>query len=93
MNWLPIETAPKDGTKVDLWLVLDHPGLKPYRCCDCMFLNGRWCDSVGVNNPGGWPVYGTPTHWMPSPEAPGFGLCQICGAPEPCHCDEMEGLG
>lgn len=62
-NWQPIETAPRDGTLVDLWLT---DGRRETEC--------RWSTSVG-----GWwrfdenatdvPV-DNPTHWMPIPPPP-----------------------
>lgn len=75
-QWLPIETAPRDGTPVDLWTSRG-------RVADCRFResshfgNPQWCrletyrceyevDGVGTR----WaPVVGA-SNWMPLPEAP-----------------------
>lgn len=66
IDWRPIETAPKDGTRIRILVdgIVDHP------------LEARWCPDGG----GGWPwlVSGSDdrwnvklvTHWMPLPEAP-----------------------
>lgn len=66
-EWQPIETAPKDGTKVDLW---DRAGFRWANChwgCH-YFENGR---PVGPATWGrGSPDGPQPTHWMPIPEAP-----------------------
>ena len=75
MTWQPIETAPKDGTVVDLWIrAKDHE----FRAEDM-----RW-DSDRITGEIGWIDDGTdailhrayggvemaPTHWMPLPEPP-----------------------
>lgn len=86
-EWLPIETAPKDGTKVDL--------LYPYprsRAIDCEFRSGdiygpdggwfwlepRWKDGELLPesewNTGCYPNM-QPTHWMPVPAAPARSRC------------------
>lgn len=85
-KWQPIETAPKDGTPVDLWCVNEvdairiEDGSHPVgvRLTDCWW-EGEWMrlmddgywDPV-EGEPGG--AYGlppwTPTHWMPLPEPP-----------------------
>lgn len=70
MNWQPIETAPKDGTKVMLW---DGDEISA----------GFWSTSLWVTfgNPnikGGWVIYEArsdtqeirATHWMPLPQPP-----------------------
>lgn len=72
-EWQPIETAPKDGTRVDLW----YPRIG--RKIDCYF-HGAPLDCWGWAEPDlddveGEPlfvVHGNiePTHWMPPPEAP-----------------------
>jgi hypothetical protein len=65
-EWQPIETAPKDGTVIDLWI----PGWE--RFADC-----HWSKI----EPAGWTSdFGDvvlectgntePTHWMPLPEPP-----------------------
>lgn len=74
MNWQPIETAPKDGTKIDVWLHIGH------RACDvCWHVYGCWNRNLGPD----WAVEewhhdekhwhdldGIPTHWMPTPQGP-----------------------
>lgn len=77
MEWQPIETAPKDGTKIDL--------LFPYprgRTVDCFWdsVLDTWCWKepaweYGVLLPeaewsvGSYPNL-APTHWMEPPEPP-----------------------
>lgn len=76
--WQPIETAPKDGTAVDLWAYrgqLGALGLREgERYADC-----RFCRSNYGTEPYGDPrwqglndryIEVTPTHWMPIPGAP-----------------------
>lgn len=74
--WRPIETVPKDGTRVDLWCkrVHCHGHEDRQRVC-----NASWGDMAelltgkiyqgwrGIHNP-----YAelTPTHWTPLPAAP-----------------------
>jgi hypothetical protein len=54
--WQPIETAPKDGTKVLLWAQEKwHEGI---------FEGGRWC------KPEGYPFIEDPTHWAIPAEPP-----------------------
>lgn len=78
-QWQPIETAPKDGTVIDLW----HeefgrfPGCSwghPIHCCGEM---GSLCDSDWHSLPEGWvDEYNEPQHlhdftnWMPLPKPP-----------------------
>ena len=64
-KWQPIETAPKDGTVVDLWCRGD-------RCADCVWHKNDWrewrlddFDSLAL-----LPVEHPRTHWMPKPAAP-----------------------
>ena len=60
MHWEPIETAPKDGTKM---LTYCSTTSFPHQRYDLMFYAGRWR-----------PLYGgmanSPTHWMPLPDPP-----------------------
>ena len=66
MNWQPIETAPKDGTKIDLWDA----------AYGCRVVNAKWDNhystgdkSWGRNSVDG-PFCYEPTHWMPIPQPP-----------------------
>lgn len=79
-GWQPIETAPKDGTVIDLWheefgREADCYWGLPHHCCGEM---GSLCDSDWHSLEPGW--VGTfneimspanaYTHWMPLPPAP-----------------------
>lgn len=77
-TWQPIETAPKDGTMIDLWSngrrVTDSFWGKPDHSCGEM---GEYCDSDWHGAGPGWvdTMFGEfleekPTHWMPRPKAP-----------------------
>jgi hypothetical protein len=69
-EWQLIDTAPKDGTIIDLWWVRNDGSDKSYRRPDC-----RWAEHMG-----GWvwegiwngttPKNWTATHWMPRPKPP-----------------------
>ena len=66
-EWLPIESAPKDGT-VDIWA---NGG----RYTDCKFRRPTnssiaecWC--FEYEDAGVWDALSHPTHWMPIPSAP-----------------------
>lgn len=65
-GWQPIETAPLNGTKVDLWVrPLDAAANgNAGRIADAWHESGRWMRFVG-----GWPhnvaQCGVPTHWCP----------------------------
>lgn len=82
MTWEPIDTAPKDGTEVDLYVSAvvprggeERPG---YRLCNC-----QWAHEVGSESDPEWlDQWGNPveedfhggayvaTHWMPVIEPP-----------------------
>lgn len=71
MGWQPIETAPKDGTRVLLWIV--HCNAKyatsPFEEGWIGACIGSWSE----HNGGGFTwygIYGTPTHWRPLPAPP-----------------------
>jgi len=70
-EWQPIETAPKDGTEVDLWVVERNRGRK-FRIPDCHWHCDEWL--VWGGDPEiGWDLveeYQHATHWMLSPEPP-----------------------
>lgn len=70
-GWQTIDKAPKDGTRILLWIVhqtakysadpIGEGWMSP-----CI---GKWID----HNGGGWThsgLCGTPTHWMPLPPPP-----------------------
>ena len=75
-GWRPIESAPKDGTLIDIWWC----GGDMPNTADCRRVLGRWSERreiFGATEPEGWragvsvpgPEY-TATHWMPLPTAP-----------------------
>lgn len=73
-EWQPIETAPKDGTKVDLWgkdksYWGKGPNI-PKRWADCYWLNdggfSKWTNRYGDSIEA--------THWRPLPAAPNKGV-------------------
>lgn len=78
MSWQPIETAPKDGTIVDLFV-----GGRRYPDCfwgfpdHCCGEDGQYCDSDWHRLKAGWvegtfnePIDDRITHWMPLPAPP-----------------------
>jgi hypothetical protein len=67
-DWRPIETAPRDGTHILVWVHDDSP-LRRYlgeHQSGCSI--AAWTD----HNGGGWAMnrFGEPTHWMPLPTPP-----------------------
>ena len=79
-KWLPIETAPKDGCRVDLWAGEREPNCswrKPVGREDWTYegiTGATWRDN------GGNTIW-EPTHWMPLPEPPSAG--DFSSSPEP----------
>lgn len=63
-NWQPIETAPKDGTRVLGW-----DGESGWYSCEFEKLEGAWV-AVPFSISGWDPHHVSPTHWMPLPEPP-----------------------
>lgn len=78
--WAPIETVPKDGTVVDLWVIswsADHDAFEGNRVTQCYWehMPPRWRRCHETNGEAyllemkmPWNV--KPTHWMPIPGAP-----------------------
>jgi hypothetical protein len=83
MSWQPIETAPKDGTEIDVWHYCHDPKWRPDShgiASGWRHTNVKWCKG----NPPGWAEYNveeaewihlpdvmyTTSHWMPIPEPP-----------------------
>lgn len=69
-GWQPINTAPKDGTKVDLWVKSKWYGY--HRVPDCSWDN-HYQTFIFFTENGFFSVeeeYGVPTHWRPIPEGP-----------------------
>lgn len=76
-DWLPIETAPKDGTMIDVWAVGGYDGDDTYkgvavRYVDCLWFSEtaapRWTER---GNEDGVENFGMRiTHWMPRPTPP-----------------------
>lgn len=74
MTWQPIETAPRNGTIVDVWLgdaeeedidFYCSPGTR--RACDWSWRDGKWRPHIrGLS----LTVFVQPTHWMPLPAPP-----------------------
>jgi hypothetical protein len=62
-EWQPIETAPKDGTAIDIWARKPDGGGQ--RWTDIVWENG-WVSVEGKLSDKYW----TYTHWMPIPNPP-----------------------
>lgn len=85
MDWQPIETAPKDGTVVDLW-VSEYEGWPEggsERLAKCMWVEDPYGDGDEFDQSGWYQSYAEiesfgnkvdkrarVTHWMPLPEPP-----------------------
>ena len=69
MNWQPIETAPKDGEMVLLWVPDFH------KVCTGWFCQATklWPDNEPFTEDGEPCNVGLPTRWMPLPQPPGDG--------------------
>ena len=69
-GWMPIETAPKDGTQVVLWCI--KPGVQDYRTKGApLAVIGNWDDSIwNVPFSDDWVGDDGFTHWMPLPAPP-----------------------
>jgi len=61
-DWKPIETAPKDGTRVRLWVDYGHLGfLEKHASWKVSTVSEvkKWRGDAG------FPIMGEPTHWQP----------------------------
>lgn len=74
-DWRPIETAPRDGTVIDVWLgdadeedvdFYCTPGTR--RSPAWGFIAGRFRPLIGLSTP--MTTFVQPTHWMPMPGPP-----------------------
>lgn len=77
--WQPIETAPKDRTRIDLWIVkfgVDNKPLRGWRVADAFWNEHAWVVWCLTRMPDGtdetdeYAIADTATHWMPLPEPP-----------------------
>lgn len=67
MNWQPIETAPKDGTRI---LIFNGNTLSAYWYKFVSKQGGSWQLTEAGGYAGDGDLSSEPTHWMPLPEAP-----------------------
>lgn len=67
MTWQPIETARRDGTKMDIWY-------RDGRKTDVYWsdVQSWWCTDgyYGPVEPSPLALYPPPTHWQPLPDPP-----------------------
>lgn len=69
-GWQTIDSAPKDGTTVDLWCVPSN-GAPPGRVPDVGWQAGAWrSPSLFSDGRPGFELDMTPTHWQPLPDPP-----------------------
>ena len=73
-GWQPIETAPKDGTIIDVWLGDADAGERSFYCApgSCRsanwhWLEGKWRPFAGASV---LVTFVQPTHWQPLPAPP-----------------------
>jgi len=74
MDWQPIKTVPKDGSKVDLWIPKKAKGNRgpAHRATDCQYIKSEFLLA------GEWvlPWLQQATHWMFPPQPPTSGDAQ-----------------
>lgn len=71
MEWQPIETAPRDGRRVLLWLPGRGPEWGYWSVPTKDLVNREPCWNDGehaLSNPWSWPP---PSHWLPVEPPPG----------------------
>lgn len=66
-EWQPIATAPKNLTRVDVWVKVDDTGAG-YRVANAYHFREWWWDSSSGAQ--AYRIMPDPTHWMPLPEPP-----------------------
>ena len=69
-DWLPIETAPRDGTPILAWPIKGSDGFIPYVVVafdleNCGKVFETWVEAAGEE----WATY-YPTHWRQLPAPP-----------------------
>ena len=74
-DWQPIETAPKDGTIIDVWLADAEDEDVAFYCTPGTRRSSGWAFHNGKFRPLGgllknMTVFVLPTHWMPLPDPP-----------------------
>jgi hypothetical protein len=72
-GWLPIETAPKDGEVIDLWVTGNNDGRRDgLRWPDCVFDKkaNTWTDIGGIPVSEIFQAGDEVTHWRYSPQGP-----------------------
>lgn len=85
VGWQPIETAPKDGTKIDLWMIAGD-GYNEGRVTDAYWVEASrdyeyafdghkavscwWAPNQWYDGADGPMRNDVASHWMPLPDAP-----------------------
>jgi hypothetical protein len=73
-GWRPIETAPRDGSVINVWLADADQDDAAFYCVHGTRFSSGWAFANGKFRPigglPGIPVQVQPTHWMPVPEGP-----------------------
>ncbi len=67
-GWCPIDTAPKDGTRIDVWAKFEKSGWRRQPDAYWNEKIGNW--QLGQYNAEDYMVTPIVTHWMPLPSAP-----------------------
>lgn len=68
MGWQTIDTAPRDGTTVDVWI--RYSDGSSGRVVNCCFEDGRWVRREPVRDSYWLIDIVPPTHWQPLPPPP-----------------------
>lgn len=64
-TWLPIETAPRDGTLIAALWMPKQKVVEPHCYGMTVFEGGRWVNPEDEDD-----FYVEPTHWVPLPPPP-----------------------